>query len=123
VRDRVPVIDYESRRRPRPWWVLPVVREVIALILWQLVLLEVVFAGEGVATFTSTHGTRSIGIFEARIETAPARVGWIVLHGAVASAIFIGARWHAREWDADLAAQRAMKTRHTPEGAVSHDSA
>ena len=101
---RPPVIDYATPPGARRWWVLPVVRESIALTLWATVFGGGFGALAGAASF-SQHGTVSLAFFGVSVESILGRFAWTVLFAALGAAAFLAARWHARHWDADMAAR------------------
>lgn len=102
MRERLPVIDYATPTAPRRWWVLPVVRELIALSLWGIVLGGACLAVAGVVSFTS-HASGNLLFLGMRVESVEGRMFWTVAHAGLCVAGFAVARWHARQWDADLA--------------------
>ena len=98
-------MDYATPCRRTRWWVLPVVRELVALSLWGVVVVGVIQSASGTATFFPPDSASHVNVLGHRIETIPARAAWIALNLAMAVAAFVAARWHTTQWDAELAAR------------------
>jgi hypothetical protein len=108
MNERPPVIDYATPPPARRWWVLPVVRELIALGLWGIVLGGAFLAAEGIFSFTS-HATGHLSFLGTRVESVDGKMVWTVAHAGLCMAGFAVARWHAKQWDADIASRPATK--------------
>jgi hypothetical protein len=78
-------------------------RELIALTLWSLIVVGTFSAAATAATFSGTHVSNYVTVVHWRIETAPARIAWIVLNLLLATGASFASRWHTTQWDAELA--------------------
>ena len=108
MQERAPVIDYATPSPSRKWWVLPVVRELIALSLWGVVLGGAFLAAAGVLSFTS-QASGSLLFLGMRVESFGGRIVWTFASAGLCVAEFAVARWHTRQWDADVAMHGAMR--------------